>query len=251
MKYFRKGEIMTSNPMLNSRVVENVITDSKPMTVQGAINKTMILLAIVVLSGYYTWTLCAQGFADKASLLAMVSAIAGFILALIASFNPKSSKITAPAYALCEGLLVGSVSYMYAAIYEGIVLHAVGITLLTMFVMLFLYKTRAIQATDTFRKVVFISTVAIAIFYLAGFIGALFGHPMTIFNGSMIGIGVSLLICVIAALNFVLDFDFIEKGSNNNLPDYFEWYGGFALLVTVIWLYFEILRLLAQLNRRN
>ena len=130
---------MTSNPMLNSRVIENVITDSKPMTVQGAINKTMILLAIVVLSGYYTWTLCAQGFADKAMLLATVSAIAGFVLAIIASFNPKSSKITAPAYAVCEGLLVGSVSYMYAAVYEGIVLHAVGITLLTLFVMLFYF----------------------------------------------------------------------------------------------------------------
>ncbi len=251
MKYFKEGEIMTSNPMLNSRVAENVVMDSKPMTVQGAINKTMILLGIVVLSGYYTWTLCAQGFADKAMLLATVSAIAGLVLAIIASFNPKSSKITAPAYAICEGLLVGSVSYAYAALYDGIVLHAVGITLLVMFVMLFLYKTRLIQATDTFRRVVFISTVAIAIFYLVGFIGSLLGHPMTIFNGSMMGIGVSLLICVIAALNFVLDFDFIERGSENNLPDYFEWYGGFALLVTVIWLYFEILRLLAQLNRRN
>ena len=117
--------------------------------------------------------------------------------------------------------------------------------------MLFLYKAKIIQATPTFRKVIFISTIAIAIFYLAGFIGALMGHPMTIFNGSMIGIGVSLLICVIAAFNFVIDFDFIEKGEQNNLPDYFEWYGGFALLVTLVWLYLEVLRLLAQLNQRD
>lgn len=242
---------MTSNPMLSPKVIENVILDSKPMTIQGAINKTMILLGIVALSGFYTWNLCAQGFADKASLLAIVAAVAGFILALVTVFKPKSSNITAPAYAVCEGLLVGSVSFMYSALYNGIVVQAVGITLLTLFSMLFLYKTRIIQATDTFRKVVFISTVAIAIFYLAGFIGALFGHPMTIFNGSMIGIGVSLLICVIAALNFVLDFDFIERGAERNIPDYFEWYGAFSLLVTVIWLYFEVLRLLAQLNRRN
>lgn len=242
---------MTSNPMLSPKVAENVILDSKPMTIQGAVNKTMILLGVVVLVGFYTWNLCAQGFADKASLLAIAGAIAGLVLAIIASFNPKSSNITAPAYAICEGLVVGSVSFMYASLYEGIVVRAIGITLLVLFSMLLLYKTKVIQATDKFRKVVFISTCAVAIFYLAGFIGALFGHPMTIFNGSMVGIGVSLLICVIAAFNFVLDFDFIERGSENNLPDYFEWYGGFALLVTVIWLYFEILRLLAQLNRRN
>ena len=242
---------MTSNPMLNSRVQENVILDSKPMTVQGAVNKTLILLAVVVLSSIYTWYLCATGFADKASLLSIVGAIAGFILAIITSFNPKASKYTAPAYAICEGLLVGAVSFMYNVAYNGIVVNAVGITFLALFAMLLLYKSRIIQATPTFRKVILISTIAIAIFYLAGFIGALLGHPMTIFNGSMIGIVVSLVICVIAALNFVLDFDFIEQDSNNNLPDYFEWYGGFALLVTVIWLYFEILRLLAQLSRRD
>ena len=242
---------MTSNPMLNSRVQENVILDAKPMTVQGAVNKTLILLAVVVLSSIYTWYLCATGFADKASLLSIVGAIAGFILAIITSFNPKASKYTAPAYAICEGLLVGAVSFMYNMAYNGIVVNAVGITFLALFTMLLLYKSRVIQATPTFRKVILISTIAIAIFYLAGFIGALLGHPMTIFNGSMIGIGVSLVICIIAALNFVLDFDFIEQGANNNIPDYFEWYGGFALLVTVIWLYFEILRLLAQLSRRD
>ncbi len=242
---------MSSNPMINSNVQENVILEGKPMTVQGAINKTLILLGIVILSGLYTWNLCAQGFSDKAGLMAIVSSIAGLILAIVASFNPKSSPITAPAYALCEGLVVGSVSFMYASLYEGIIVNAVAITLITLLSMLLLYKTKTIQATPTFRKIIFTSTIAIAIFYLAGFIGALLGHPMTIFNGSNIGIGISLLICAIAAFNFILDFDFIEQGQNRNLPEYFEWYGGFALLVTVIWLYFEILRLLAQLNRRN
>lgn len=242
---------MTSNPMLNSRVTENVIFDSKPMTQSGAINKTLVLLAIVVIAALGTWDICAKGLTDKAYMLTTVSAVAGLVLAVITSFNPKASPITAPAYAVCEGLLVGTISYMYNSMYGGIVLNAVSITLLALFSMLFLYRTKVIQATDTFRKVIFTSTVAIAIFYLAGFIGALIGHPMTIFNGGALGIGVSLVICVIAALNFILDFDFIERGANHGLPDYFEWYGAFGLLVTVIWLYLELLRLLAQLNRRN
>lgn len=242
---------MTSNPMLSSRVTENVIFDSKPMTQAGTINKTLILLAIVVAAACGTWDMCAKGLMDRASLLMTGSAIAGLVLAIITCFKPKAAPITAPAYAICEGLLVGAVSYMYNAMYGGIVLNAVAITLLALFSMLFLYRTKVIQATDTFRRVIFTSTVAIAIFYFAGFIGALIGHPMTIFNGGMIGIGISLVICIIAALNFILDFDFIEKGANAGLPDYFEWYGAFGLLVTVIWLYFELLRLLAQLNRRN
>ena len=242
---------MSSNPMIKSNIQENVILEGKPMTIQGAINKTLILTGIVALSALYTWNMCAQGFADKASLMMIVSSIAGLILAIITSFNPKASPITAPAYALCEGLLVGSVSYAYASLYEGIVVNAVTITLITLLSMLLLYKTKTIQATPTFRKIIFTSTIAIAIFYFIGFIGALLGHPMTIFNGSFIGIGVSLLICAIAAFNFILDFDFIEQGQNRNLPEYFEWYGGFALLVTLIWLYFEILRLLAQLSRRD
>lgn len=241
---------MTSNPMLNSRVTENVILDSAPMTVQGAINKTLILLGIVVLFASVIWNIMGQGFLDKAQLLAVVSAICGFVLALITIFNPKQSKITAPAYAVCEGLLVGAVSKAYEVAYGGIVLDAVSITLLALFSMLALYKFKVIQATATFRKVIVTSTLAVAIFYIAGLIGMLFGHPMTIFNGSIIGIVVSFVICAIAAFNFILDFDFIDQGAKNNLPDYFEWYGGFGLLVTVIWLYFELLRLLAQLRRR-
>ena len=117
--------------------------------------------------------------------------------------------------------------------------------------MLLLYRTGAIASNPIFQKVVWVSTFAVAIFYFAGFIGALFGHPMTIFNGGMLGIGVSLLICVIASLNFILDFRFIEQGEKSMLPSYFEWYGAFALLVTLVWLYLEVLRLLAQLNRRD
>ncbi len=243
---------MTSNPMLRPSVIENTQQlDAKPMTISGAINKTLILLTIVVVCAVLSWGLCAQGLTDKANVLLIGSAIGGLVLAIITSFNPTTSNITAPAYAICEGLAVGVISYAYGAMFDGIVFQAVGITILALFTMLFLYKSKAIQATPTFRKVILISTFAIMIFYLIGFIGSLIGHPMTIFNGSLLGIGVSVAICIIAALNFVLDFDFIEQGSRNLAPSYLEWYGAFGLLVTLIWLYFEVLRLLAQLNQRD
>ena len=241
---------MTSNPMVRNSRVEETILDSAPMTVSGSVNKTLLLVGVVVLCAYASWYMCAQGYSDRANLLMIVSSIAGFILALIAFFKPKTAPITAPAYAICEGLLVGAVSFAYNSLYEGIVVNAVIITLLALLSMLFLYKTRIIQATEKFRKVIFTATLAVAIFYFVGFIGALIGHPMTVFNGGIYGIGISLVICAIAAFNFILDFDFVERGEGR-LPDYFEWYAGLSLLVTVIWLYFEILRLLAQLNRRN
>ncbi len=241
---------MTSNPMVRNPQVKEVILDSAPMTASGTVNKTLLLLGIVVICAYLSWMMCAKGYTDRASLLMIASSIGGLVLAFIAFFKPKTSPITAPAYAICEGLLVGSVSFAYNSIYNGIVINAVAITLVALLSMLFLYKTRIIQATPTFRKVIVTATMAIFIFYLVGFIGALIGHPMTVFNGGLYGIGISAVICIVAALNFILDFDFIEQG-DGRLPDYFEWYGGLALLVTVIWLYFEILRLLAQLNRRN
>lgn len=241
---------MTSNPMVRDSVAENVILDSVPMTIQGAVNKTLILVGIVAVVAYFTWQLCATGLSDRAYLLMIAGAIAGLILAIITSFNPKVSNITSPAYAICEGIVVGAISFAYNALYSGIVVNALIATFIALFTMLLLYKARILQATPTFRRVIITSTIAIAIFYLVGFIGALLGHPMTIFNGGIVGIVVSAVICVIAALNFILDFDFIERG-NERLPKYFEWYGGFALLVTVVWLYLEILRLLAQLNSRR
>lgn len=237
--------------MLRTNIAENVMLDSKPMTITGAVNKTLILVAIVVACAFFTWNICAQGFFDKAILLMKASAIAGLILAIITCFKPKVSKITAPAYAVCEGLLVGTISYLYNSLFDGIVVNALAITILTLVVMLVLYQQKIISATPMFKKVIFISTAAVAIFYLVGFIGALFGHPMTIFNGGLVGIGVSLVICAIAAFNFIIDFDFIEQGELNNIPDYYEWYGAFGLLVTLVWLYLEILRLLAQLSRRR
>ena len=241
---------MTSNPMVRNPIVDETILDSKPMTIQGSVNKTLLLTGIVIICACLSWIMCGYGYSDRASLLMIVCSIAGLILAMIAFFKPKTSPLTAPAYAVCEGLLVGTVSFMYNSLYQGIVVNAISITLVTLLSMLFLYKTRIIQATEKFRKIIFTATMAIAIFYFVGFIGALIGHPMTVFNGGLYGIVISVVICAIAAFNFILDFDFIEKGEGR-LPDYFEWYSGLSLLVTVIWLYFEVLRLLAQLNRKN
>jgi len=238
--------------MLNSRVTENIMLDSKPMTIQGAVNKTVLLLMIVAAVAVYAFSICAKGFSDRANLLTIVSAVLGFILAIVTVFKPQISKITAPAYAICEGFFVGTISFIYySAFYPGIIAQAASITILTLFSMLLLYKLRIIQATPLFRKVIFVSTAAIAIFYLITFIASLFHVPMVMFNGSPVWIIASIIFCAVAAFNFILDFDFIERGEQNHLPDYFEWYGGFSLLVTIVWLYIEVLKLLAQLSRRN
>ena len=244
---------MSSNPMLKAETFERAsdLALEKPMSISGTINKTVILLMIVIGVAFYAWNICATGYADKANLLVTGGAIAGLILAIISAFKPSSSPITAPAYAICEGFVVGGVSFAYGKMFNGIVQDAIGITILALLAMLFLYKTGLVKATPTFKKVIMISTIATGIFYIAGIIGAFLGHPMTIFNGGLLGIGVSLLICAVAAFNFIIDFDFIEQGSQNNLPNYFEWYGGLSMLITLIWLYFEVLRLLSQFSSRD
>jgi len=242
---------MTTNPMLRTQVVENTLELEKPMTVQGAIYKTFLFLIIAVLSGAYTWGLCLKGYADKVNMLLIAGSIMGLILAIVTFFKPQAAKITGGAYAICEGVVLGGISFMYEAAYGGIVLQAIGITLVSLFSMLFLYTTGIIKATEKFRRTIMVSTGAIMIYYLVAFVMSLLGHPTTIFNGGLIGIGISLVFCVIASLNFILDFDFIERATQANAPKYYEWYGAFSLMVTVVWLYIEVLRLLVQLNRRN
>ena len=242
---------MTSNPMLRTQILESTLELEKPMTVQGAINKTFLLLGIALLSGAYTWGLCLKGYTDKVNLLVTVSAIIGLILAVITTFKPQASKITSSVYALFEGIVLGGVSFMYESAYGGIVLQAIGITLIALFSMLFLYTTGIIKATEKFKKTIIVSTLAIMVYYLISFVMGLLGHPVTIFNGGLVGIGISFIFCVIASLNFIIDFDFIERGANAQASKCYEWYGAFGLMVTIVWLYFEVLRLLVQLNRRN
>ncbi|MFM1767934.1 MAG: hypothetical protein RJA22_463 [Verrucomicrobiota bacterium] len=243
----------TSNPALSEKAFKDAIgTSGRPMTLDGTVNKTGILLVLAVLSALFTWNKFAT---DPASSMAWVlgGAIGGLVVALVLIFKKTLAPVLAPAYALLEGLVLGGVSAMYNAKFEGIVLQAVLLTFGTLFALLLAYRARIIRVTENFRLGLFAATGAIALVYLVGFVMSFFGKQIPyIHESGMIGIGFSLVVVVIAALNLVLDFDFIEQGVSQGAPKYLEWYAGFGLLVTLIWLYLEILRLLAKLNgRRN
>ena len=180
--------------------------------------------------------------------------IVGFIVALITVFKKSWAPITVPIYAIAEGFVLGGISFLYSAQYEGIVSNAIFLTLGILISLLMLYKSGYVKATENFKLGVFAATGGIALVYLANFIMGFFGSSIGVLNpmnSSLLSIGFSLFVVVIAALNLVLDFDFIEKGVENGAPKYMEWFGAFGMLVTLIWLYLEILRLLAKLNNRR
>jgi len=240
--------------MTNEKVYEGTILTAEPMTAAGAVNKTLALLAVVVLVSCYTWYLAVTGYSDKVNLLMWVGIIAGFVLALIAAFKPQHSKPLSLGYAACEGLFLGGVSAYFNAVYPGIVGQAIAGTFFSMFIVLLLFKTRIIRATETFRSTIIAATISIAVFYFAAIILSLFNIPVlsnAINSSGTLGIAISAIVIVIASLNFILDFDFIERGAQTGAPKYFEWYGALSLLVTLVWLYLEFLRLLAKLNSRR
>ncbi len=243
---------MTSNPMTQGNIYENAVLDGEPMTVSGAVNKTILLLLVTFVTGVFTWTQAFSGYMDKVVMLMWVGIIAGLILAIIMRFKPQNAKLLSIGYAVCEGLAIGGLSAMYEMQLKGIVANAALITFLTLFVMLMLYKTGLIKATNTFKKVVYTATASIMIFYLISIVIS-FINPnfISIWNTGLLGIGLSLVFCAVAALNFILDFDFIEQGAQRMAPKYFEWFGAFSLLVTIVWLYLELLRLLAQLSKNR
>ena len=240
-----------ANPLM--KVMEQTqVLEGEPMTISGSINKTLILLLCVVAAACYTWSLAVQGFTDMASMLTMGGIIVGFVLALIIMFTRKAMNVLSPLYALAEGLALGGISAVYAAEYAGIVMQAVILTFAVLFTMLVFYKAEIIRCTETFRSVIFTATASIAIVYLIQIVASLFGRGIPqIFTASPIGIGFSVVVVLIAAFNLILDFDFIERGANLMLPKKYEWYGAFGLMVSLIWLYLEILRLLAKVNSRR
>ncbi len=239
----------TSNPVLSDKALQTIRrTDvyGDVMTVDGAVNKVGFLLLIVLLTAYFSWSSFAAG---TAGLWMAVGGIGGFIVAIVTVFKKEWSPITAPIYAGLEGLFLGALSAYMESMYGGIVFEAVSLTMLILFGLLFVYKTRIINVTDNFRLGVFAATFGIAGIYLLSFILGMFGVNFPyIHDSGLIGIGFSLFVVVIASLNLILDFDFIEKGADRALPKYMEWYGAFGLMVTLIWLYIEILRLLAKLR---
>ena len=240
-----------SNPILNEKFAEQErVLQGEPMTVNGTLQITGFLSILLVAAAAFTWSRFTLGYTDIAVMLTGAGAIVGFIIALIIAFT--RIKYLVPVYAVCEGLALGGISATFEASYPGIVSQAVAGTFAALFSMLILYRAKIIRCTDTFRRVIFISTLSIAAIYIVDFIGHFFNYSVPMINtSSMFGIGFSVIVIVIAALNLIIDFDFIERGAQNMLPKDFEWYGAFGLMVTLVWLYLEILRLLAKLQDRR
>jgi uncharacterized YccA/Bax inhibitor family protein len=241
----------TSNPTLNDRVFSNAPAahGGAVMTLQGAVNKTLILSMLMVISAGASWQY-VQTNPALATMLMLGSGIIGFLLVLTSSFKPTWSPVIAPAYGLVEGVFVGVISARYAALYNGIVLQAALLTLGILFALLFAYQSRLIKATENFKLGIVAATGGIFIVYLVSMVLSFFGIQIPLIHESgMVGIGFSLVVVVIAALNLVLDFDFIENGVENGAPKYLEWQAALGLLVTVVWLYIEMLRLLSKLRR--
>jgi uncharacterized YccA/Bax inhibitor family protein len=244
----------TSNPTLNDKVFKGLSgAVGETMTLEGTVNKTGILLVCTVATAAWTWHLAMNpDTLPMDYLLLLVGLIGGLIFALITTFKKTWSPVTAPIYALLEGLVLGSISAVFEQRYPGIAIESVSLTFGTMFVLLLAYKSGMIKVTQKFRLGVIAATGAIFLFYLVEMGLGFFGIHFTSVNGSgWLGIGVSLVIVCVAALNLVLDFDFIESGVAAGAPKYMEWYGAFGLMVTLIWLYLEMLRLMAKLRGRR
>jgi len=245
----------TANPAMNEAVYRRAgpaALSTEAMTIQGSVLKTAILVLILLATAAYTWSQAVAGATNVAYGLLIAGSIGGFIVALVTIFNPKASPFTAPIYAALEGLVMGAISAVFETIYPGIVIQAVGLSIGVLAIMLFLYGTGIIRATEKFKIGVIAATGAICLVYLVSFVLSLFGSNIPyIHDAGPVGIGFSLVVVVIAALNLILDFDFIEQGVKQQAPKYMEWYGGFSLLVTLIWMYLEILRLLAKIRGNN
>jgi uncharacterized YccA/Bax inhibitor family protein len=243
----------TSNPALNQKTFQGAkVLGGRVMTIEGTVNRAGILLACTVATAAWTWGsfLRARNPADVA-VPVLVGVLGVFAVALVTIFKREWSPVTAPVYALLEGLALGGISAMFNVAYPGIAVQAVGLTFATLAVMLTAYRTGVIRATERFKLGVISATGAIALVYLISIVLSFFGVRTPYLNdASPIGILISVIIVGVAALNLVLDFDFIETGANQGAPQYMEWYGAFGLMVTLIWLYLEMLRLLAKVRRR-
>ena len=244
----------TSNPALNERVFQGeraVLGDT--MTLQGTVNKTGVLLICVIATAAWTWNLFLHSHSPQTVMpLALLGGIGGLIVAMVTIFKKQWAGITAPIYALLEGLVLGSISAMLEVRFPGIAIQAVSLTFGTLVILLLAYRSGLIAVTEKFRLGIIAATGGIALFYIVEIVLGFFGIHFTAINGSgAIGIGFSIFVVIIAALNLVLDFDFIETGVRVGAPKYMEWYGAFGLMVTLIWLYFEILRLLSKLRSRE
>ncbi len=243
---------MASNPVLNEgafeRAQQNIRSANDVMTLQGTINKTFFLLFLCIVGGMLSWTNYTMWF----SYLTPISIVA-LIIGFITAFKPNFSPITAPIYSFLQGLLLGAVSAAYNVRFQGIVFNAVAITILVFFFMLFIYRSGIIKVTKSFRTAIISATAAIFVLYLGSWLLSLFGvNTAYLTSSSPLSIGISVVVCIVAAFNFLLDFDFIDQMTGRfAAPKFMEWYAGFGLIVTLIWLYIEILKLLGKTQSRR
>jgi uncharacterized YccA/Bax inhibitor family protein len=240
----------SGNPVLKSNTFD-VAPEGERMTLSGTVNKTAILLALVLITAMYTWGRF-YSTQDPAAIMPLlwIGAIGGLVVCLVTVFKKEWAGVTAPIYALLEGLVIGGLSAIFEVRYPGIVIQAVGCTFGTLACLLLAYKSGLIKVTERFKLGVVAATGGIALIYLLGMVMSMFGKPIGfIYQGGTVGILFSLFVVTVAALNLVLDFDFIEAGAQQGAPKYMEWYGAFGLTVTLIWLYLEFLRLLSKTRK--
>ena len=250
----------SGNPALNQNTFLDVSTgqlvsgaSADTMSLNGTVNKTGFMLLLLVATAAYTWSLYSPENPGAVMPWLLVGGIGGFIVAIVTVFKKTWAPVTGPLYAALEGLFVGAVSAMFESRFPGIVMQAVMLTMGVLASLLIAYKTGLIKATENFKLGVVAATGGIALLYLVNIGMRLFGFEGMgfIHDSSWMGIAFSGFVVVIAALNLVLDFDFIESGVEAGAPKYMEWYGAFGLVVTLVWLYLEILRLLSKLQSRD
>lgn len=243
----------TSNPALKEEYFRRdpAALAEGVMTMQGTTTKSFLLIVLAVFSAAFTWREYLGGNTGVLMPAILVGGIGGFIVALVTVFKPRLAPITSPFYAVLEGLLLGAISARYEAQWAGLPIQAVGLTFMVFLAMLLVYRTGLIKVTEKLRFGIVAATGGIMLFYVLSILLSFFGVQIPLVHGSgVIGIGFSLVVVGVAALNLVLDFDLIENGVKAQAPKYMEWYGAFVLLVTLVWLYLEMLRLLSKINRR-
>ncbi|MCK9538655.1 Bax inhibitor-1/YccA family membrane protein [Dokdonella sp.] len=250
--------MQSGNPTLNQNTFLDVgsgrvLSGEGAMTMNGTVNKTAFLLILALVGAMFSWSRYAGPESIPGLMpLAIGGAVVGLVLALVTVFKKTWAPITAPLYAAIQGVFIGAISVIFEARFPGIVMQAVGLTFGVMAAMLMAYRSGLIRATEKFKLGVVAATGGVLLLYLANFVMGFFGHSIGIVtSNSAMGIGFSLVVVVIAALNLILDFDLIESGVAQGAPRYMEWYGAFALVVTLVWLYLEMLRLLSKVQSRN
>lgn len=249
-------DLRTSNPALPQNVFSSektYVERGQEMTIQGTVYKTFMLLLLAMLSAGWVWVKFYNSGGNVAVVTPWIfgGAIGGLIVAVVTAFKKEWAAITAPLYAALEGLFIGGFSAQLESAFPGIVIQAAGLTMGVLFSMLLAYQSGWIRATERFKFGVVAATGGIALVYLVTFVLSFFGiQPSFMYSSSWLSIGISLFVVVIASLNFIIDFDFIEQGAKSRLPKYMEWYCAFALMVTLVWLYIEFLRLLSKLRDR-